>query len=44
MDKENIKNRIQGLVDKYESARRAGKIRGYTEQETKKDFIEPHHR
>ena len=35
------KEKIKLLIDKYETAKSAGKIRGYTEQETKKDFIEP---
>ncbi|TSA45096.1 hypothetical protein D4R51_02545, partial [bacterium] len=35
------KEKIKLLIDKYEAAKLAGKIKGYTEQETKKDFIEP---
>src|SRR3990167_7726147 len=35
------KEKIQLLVDKYEAVKKAGKIKSYTEEETKKDFILP---
>ncbi|MCK9379363.1 MAG: hypothetical protein M0P97_04445, partial [Candidatus Moranbacteria bacterium] len=41
MDKNSAKQKIQELVEKYEEALRLGKIKGYTEQETKNGFIEP---
>jgi len=41
MTKVEIKSGIQALIDKYEKARSAGKIKSYTEEDTKKDFILP---
>lgn len=41
MNKKEAKRRINELVQKYEEARKAGKLRSYTEEETKKDFILP---
>ena len=35
------KEKIQELVEKYESVKASGKIKKYTEEETKKDFILP---
>ncbi|MEK7650961.1 MAG: N-6 DNA methylase [Patescibacteria group bacterium] len=35
------KEKIRLLIDKYEIAKSAGKIKSYTEEETKKDFILP---
>ena len=39
--KEEAKQKIAKLVEKYEAVERAGRIRSYTEEETKKDFILP---
>jgi len=36
-----IKKLIQDLIDKYEAAKSAGRLKLYTEEETKKDFILP---
>ncbi|MEK7622070.1 MAG: TaqI-like C-terminal specificity domain-containing protein [Patescibacteria group bacterium] len=41
MDEIGIKAKIKSLVDKYESAKAAGQLKSYTEEETKKDFILP---
>ena len=41
MNKTEIKTSIQALIDKYEKARQIGKIKNYTEEDTKKDFILP---
>jgi methylase of polypeptide subunit release factors len=35
------KEKIKALVEKYELAEKAGKLKTYTEEETKKDFILP---
>lgn len=40
MEKE-AKEKIKTLVEKYEQVRQTGKLRSYTEEETKKDFILP---
>ena len=40
-DKELVKQKIQELVEKYETAKEAGRLRSYSEEETKKDFILP---
>ncbi|MFZ3057978.1 MAG: type I restriction enzyme HsdR N-terminal domain-containing protein, partial [Minisyncoccales bacterium] len=36
-----MKNKIQNLVKKYEDVKNAGKLKSYTEEEVKKDFIQP---
>ena len=36
-----MKNKIQGLVKKYEYIKNSGKLKSYTEEEVKKDFILP---
>lgn len=41
IDKELTKKRIQELVDKYEVAKKDGKLKNYSEEDTKKDFILP---
>ena len=41
MDKKEAKNRIKALVEKYEQEKVAGRLKKYTEQETKNVFIEP---
>ena len=41
MSKEETKQKIQELVDKYEKAKLSRSISKYTEEETKKDFILP---
>lgn len=41
MDKETAKQKIKELVEKYEQVVKSGQLKKYTEQETKKDFIEP---
>ena len=38
---DEIKSKIQQLVEKYELAKKAGRLKSYTEEETKKDFILP---
>src|SRR3989344_3991803 len=38
---DNIKEKIQGLIDKYETVCNSGKLNKYSEEETKKDFILP---
>ena len=38
---QEIKEKIQELIDKYLAARHAGEVQRYTEEETKKDFILP---
>ncbi len=40
MQKE-VKERIQKLIEKYEEAKTSGKLKSYSEEETKKGFIEP---
>lgn len=40
-DKQQIKDKIQQLVDKYEKVLSERRTGGYTEEETKKDFILP---
>jgi len=39
--KEQAKKKIQDLVEKYEKVKISGAISKYTEEETKKDFIQP---
>jgi len=39
--KKEAKEKIKTLVEKYEQVRQAGKLKSYTEEETKKDFILP---
>ena len=41
MHKEEAKQKIQALVDKYKKVKSSDRTRGYTEEETKKDFILP---
>jgi len=41
MNKNEAKKKIQTLLDKYQTAVNSGKINKYSEQETKKGFIEP---
>lgn len=42
MDKNEVKNKVQSLVDRYEGIKKErGLLRNYTEEETKKDFILP---
>jgi len=36
-----IKVAIQNLIDKYEAAKQSGKLKSYSEEETKRGFIEP---
>lgn len=39
--KSEAKEKIKALVEKYEEIRRSGKLKSYTEEETKKDLILP---
>jgi len=41
MDKELIKNRIQELVEKYETVKKDGKLKTYSEEDTIQGFILP---
>lgn len=41
MTKEEVKQQIQELVDKYERIAKAGKIKSYNEAQTRNEFIEP---
>jgi type I restriction-modification system DNA methylase subunit len=41
MDRESAKKEITGLVDKYNRVVEEGRVARYTEEETRKDFIEP---
>ncbi len=41
MDKETAKQKIQELITKYSAVLSSGKVKSYTEEETKKDFILP---
>ncbi len=41
MGKNDIKQKIQELVDKYDEVVKTGELKKYTEEETKKDFILP---
>jgi len=41
MTKEEAKQEIQKLVDKYERIAKAGKIKSYNEAQTRNEFIEP---
>ena len=41
MNHQEAKQKIQQLIDKYEAAKKAGKIKSHTEEETKKDYILP---
>ena len=41
MTKDQAKLKIQELVNKYEIVKKEGKLRSYSEEETKKDFILP---
>src|SRR3990167_8616508 len=40
MQKE-AKEKIKKLIEKYEEAKTSGRLRSYSEEETKKGFIEP---
>lgn len=39
--KEDVKIKIRNLIEKYERIKQSGKLKLYTEEETKKDFILP---
>jgi len=39
--KKEAKKKVQGLINKYQKAKDDGKLKSYTEEETKKDFILP---
>jgi len=39
--KEEAKEKIRELIEKYEKVKQSGKIKNYTEEDTKKSFIEP---
>lgn len=41
MNKDQAKEEIKKLIAKYEQVKASGKIKNYTEEETKKDFILP---
>jgi len=41
MNKDEAKQKIQQLVEKYEKVRKQGQIKKYSEEDTKKDFILP---
>jgi len=41
MDRESAKKEILGLVEKYNRVVEEGRVAKYTEEETRKDFIEP---
>src|SRR3989338_8880334 len=41
MKTEGVKEKIQKLIEKYEEVKISGKLRSYSEEETKKGFIEP---
>src|SRR3989344_5001599 len=41
MFQDKAKEKIKDLVDKYEKVKSAGRLKSYTEEETKKDFILP---
>lgn len=41
MDKQESKQQIQNLVEKYERLAKAGKIKSYNEAQTRNEFIEP---
>lgn len=41
MNKESAKQKIKELVEKYEQVVNSGQFKKYTEEETKKDFIQP---
>src|SRR3989344_8376914 len=41
MPKNQAKADIQKLIEKYETAKASGKIKSYTEEQTKKDLILP---
>ena len=41
MSKNEAKEKIKDLIDKYEKIKSAGRLKSYTEEETKKDFILP---
>ena len=41
MTKDEAKQQIQKLIEKYEAEKAAGKISKYSEEETKRGFIEP---
>ncbi|MFH1968640.1 MAG: hypothetical protein ABIJ84_04600, partial [bacterium] len=38
---EQPKEKIKGLIEKYEKAKSSGILKSYSEEETKKGFIEP---
>jgi len=41
MEKQQAKEKIKILIAKYEAEKAAGKISRYSEEETKRGFIEP---
>lgn len=41
MTQEQVKEKIKALVEKYEKIKSSGKLKSYTEEETKKDLILP---
>lgn len=41
MNEDSVKEKIEELVRKYQTAKTSGKLRTYSEEETKKDFIAP---
>src|SRR3990167_5949933 len=41
MNKQEAKQQIQKLVEKYERVREAGKVKSYNEAQTRNEFIEP---
>lgn len=41
MNKKETKEKIKSLIKKYEKVRGSGKLKSYTEEDTKKGFIEP---
>src|SRR3989338_6923298 len=41
MNKQEAKQQIQKLVEKYEGVREAGKVKSYNEAQTRNEFIEP---
>lgn len=41
MDKNEAREKIQELIEKYNSVKQSGQIKNYSEEDTKKDFIIP---
>ena len=41
LTKEQAKEKVRELIEKYEKVKESGRIKDYTEEETKKDFILP---